>query len=624
MSVFTVSGWKFHADLENSGVYYDGGIKPTNTLLWKFKTGSGIESSPTVSDGVVYVGSYDTYIYAINAGTGKEIWKFKTGDSIVSTPAVSAGVVYVGSRDGNIYAIDAGNGEKIWKFETGSSVDSSPAVCDDVVYAGSDDEYVYAIDARTGKEIWRFKTGDMVTSSPAVSSGVVFIGSAEGNDGIVYAIDARTGKEIWRFETGSDVDSSPAVSSGVVYVGSWDGNIYAINDKTGKKIWAFYENGVENGPAVYEGVIYAGGNYKTVTAINASSGGEIWKFNIGDVVSSPAVSDSVVYVGSMDGNVYAIDAKTGKEIWKFEIGDFVPSSPTISDSVVYVGSWDGNVYAIGTGILRTLPDSNHRSSLIKSDKTSVIQGNPFTVTITAEPEEYYLWIEGAEMMSGEPGDQPPMILTGQDGVEQDDPAGPFEIGKYQYEGGLGKSIKQLVPDFWENNGVIYYCRVETDSGGTRTVKFTSSKDTKEGNYTIYLERKGEKEYISDKTAITVNKASSSEDSSRDETPEIWPNATTRVTDEGMIIYRSIEGVESDSCPPQHLCDKPHRILWDAAATAQLIQGDKERALLLSELALQYANNTGAEYSEDRKNLENNIKMLKAGIRTEREVSDLDS
>lgn len=39
-----------------------------------------------------------------------------------------------------------------------------------------------------------------------------------------------------------------------------------------------------------------------------------------------------------------------------------------------------------------------------------------------------------------------MILTSQDNVKQDDPAGPCEIGKYQFEGGAGKSVKQDVPD----------------------------------------------------------------------------------------------------------------------------------------------------------------------------------
>ena len=58
-----------------------------------------MDSSPAVSNGVVYVGSYDKNLYAIDAMTGAEKWRFKTGNYVGSSPAVSNGVVYVGSDD---------------------------------------------------------------------------------------------------------------------------------------------------------------------------------------------------------------------------------------------------------------------------------------------------------------------------------------------------------------------------------------------------------------------------------------------------------------------------------------------------------------------------------------------
>ena len=102
-----------------------------------------------------------------------------------SSPAVVDGVVYVGSKDNNVYAIDAATGSERWRFATGSDVYSSPAVVDGVVYVGSWDESVYAIDAATGSERWRFATGSYVRSSPAVVDGVAYVGSYDGS---VYAI----------------------------------------------------------------------------------------------------------------------------------------------------------------------------------------------------------------------------------------------------------------------------------------------------------------------------------------------------------------------------------------------------------------------------------------------------
>ena len=72
-------------------------------LKWKFKTGDSVFSSPAVSDDVVYFGSYDNHLYALDTKTGEEQWKFETGDSVFSSPAVLDGVVYFGSTDDHLY-----------------------------------------------------------------------------------------------------------------------------------------------------------------------------------------------------------------------------------------------------------------------------------------------------------------------------------------------------------------------------------------------------------------------------------------------------------------------------------------------------------------------------------------
>ena len=113
------------------------------------------------------------------------VWKFKTGIAIVSSPAVAGGVVYIGSGDGRLYAIDAETGQEKWHFKTEGIVGSSPAVAGSMVYVGSEDGRLYALDARTGQEKWSFKTGSPVLSSPAVAGGVVYFGDIEG---YVYAV----------------------------------------------------------------------------------------------------------------------------------------------------------------------------------------------------------------------------------------------------------------------------------------------------------------------------------------------------------------------------------------------------------------------------------------------------
>ena len=155
--------------------------------------------------------------------TGKEKWRFKTGGTVWSSPAISNGIVYVGSVDNNLYAIDAVTGKEKWRFKTGGDL-WSPAISNGVVYVGSDDNNMYAIDAVVGTEKWRFGTGGIVMS-PSVSNGTIYVGN---NGGDLYAIDAVMGTEKWRFGMGGGVSSSQVISKGVVYFGGIDGNLYAI------------------------------------------------------------------------------------------------------------------------------------------------------------------------------------------------------------------------------------------------------------------------------------------------------------------------------------------------------------------------------------------------------------
>jgi eukaryotic-like serine/threonine-protein kinase len=313
---------------------------------WTFHTGNRVYSSPKVVDGVVYVGSSDKNMYAIDARSGQKKWTFLTDGAVSSSPEVVDGVVYVGSDDKNVYALDAQSGRKKWAFPTGGNVSSSPKVVNGIVYVGSGDKNMYAIDAQSGQTKWIFPTGDAVYSAPKVKDGVVYTGSWDFN---VYALDARSGQKKWSFPTKNYVDSSPEVVDGVVYIGSWDFNVYALDAKSGKQKWAFQTKElVSSSPAVVDGVVYIGSEDGNVYALDARSGQQKWAFFTGFKVDlSITARDGVVYASSEDGNLYALDAQSGQKKWAFPKGGSMWSSPAVVNNVVYVGSEDGNVHAFG-------------------------------------------------------------------------------------------------------------------------------------------------------------------------------------------------------------------------------------------------------------------------------------
>ena len=95
-----------------------GGDPGTQRFVFKMEGRGHPAISPDGS--VVYVGSYDSYLYAVDADSGQLKWKFQTGDWVASSPAPSpdGSVVYVGSGDSYLYAVDADSGQLKWKFQT--------------------------------------------------------------------------------------------------------------------------------------------------------------------------------------------------------------------------------------------------------------------------------------------------------------------------------------------------------------------------------------------------------------------------------------------------------------------------------------------------------------------------
>ena len=305
-------------------------------------------------NGVVYFGSYDGNVYALDAGTGVTLWSYATGNPAQSSPAVVNGVVYIdsgNSGNGNLYALNAITGTKLWSYATGDAAQSSPAVVNGVVYISSPfGDNLYALDASTGAKLWSYDTGPASTS-PAVENGVVYVSA-----GILYALNASTGAKLWSYDTGIQNAglSSPAVANGVVYFGSGF-NVYALNASTGAELWNYDTGGfVDSSPAVANGVVYVGGN-GNLYALNASTGAKVWSIRSGVGLTSPAVANGVVYVSDdTNGTEYALNAGTGAKLWSYDTRSCANcsaalSSPAVVNGVVYVGSlesdFNGNALA---------------------------------------------------------------------------------------------------------------------------------------------------------------------------------------------------------------------------------------------------------------------------------------
>jgi eukaryotic-like serine/threonine-protein kinase len=328
---------------------YAGGLTQLHGVKWTFHTHGEVTSSPAIVQGVVYVGSNDGNLYAIDRQKGSLIWKFPTEARITSSPAVANGLAYFSSYDGNFYAVNTGKLQ--WKFSipgerryaaahlhgslpAGETMPdpfdvylSSPTIWSGAVYFGSGDGNIYALDAATGVLKWKFQTGNVVHASPAIVDGKLYIGSW---DRYFYALDAATGKELWRLKTGEDpeihnqvgIQSSATVANGIVYFGCRDSNFYAVDAATGKQRWVYNNNGswVISSPVVQNNKVYfATSDSALFLILDAQTGSLIdsikfhWPF-----FSSPSIAGNILYLAGHDGKLVAIDLASRKPAWTFQ------------------------------------------------------------------------------------------------------------------------------------------------------------------------------------------------------------------------------------------------------------------------------------------------------------------
>ena len=125
---------------------------------WVYPTEMPLGHSPTVQDGVVYVGGFDHKLHAIDAFSGQGLWTFEAGAGFQTNPLVVAGKVFAGNRDGFFYAIHADGpqvGQLAWKFPTQGPILFSAAYKDGVLYFASQDSHAYAVNAESGALVWR-------------------------------------------------------------------------------------------------------------------------------------------------------------------------------------------------------------------------------------------------------------------------------------------------------------------------------------------------------------------------------------------------------------------------------------------------------------------------------------
>ena len=195
------------------------------TAVWERNLEEGIFSSIAYDNGLLYVGTDRSRVYAINAKDGSVRWTCQTDSRIfTSSPKVYRGLLFVGCYSGSFYAIDARTGWLRWAFKADKPVLSSPAFFEGSVFFGSEDGMVYSLGVLDGKKQWEFRTKASIVAGPQVSGNSVLIPS--GNT--VYALDVSSGDLNWREGLSSGINTPVTVVGNAAFVGLDNGEVVSI------------------------------------------------------------------------------------------------------------------------------------------------------------------------------------------------------------------------------------------------------------------------------------------------------------------------------------------------------------------------------------------------------------
>jgi PQQ-dependent dehydrogenase (methanol/ethanol family) len=293
-------------------------------------------TAPADGEWLTYGRTYDEQRFSplarIDAGNVSQLglaWRYDldTAHRVQeSTPLVIDGVMYVTSAWSKLFALDAKTGKELWRFDPKVPGETAVKACCDVanrgvaawkgkLFLGTLDGRLLAIDAATGKQLWEVMTvppgqNYTITGAPRVFDGKVLIGNggAElGVRGYVTAYDAETGNQVWRFYTVPGDPSQPFENPALEAAArTWKGQWWKLGG--GGTVW----DSIVYDPKL--GLIYIGvGN------------GSPWNQKL----RSPGGGDNL-YLSS----IVALKADTGEYVWHFqstpgETWDYTATQPMI-------------------------------------------------------------------------------------------------------------------------------------------------------------------------------------------------------------------------------------------------------------------------------------------------------
>ncbi len=244
------------------------------SVAWSWAGANAIDGRAAVDADAVYFLDVKFNLVALDRRTGALRWRvplhneFLAGRSApdnptfnhrAATPLLHDGVLYIGSSDGGVYALDPATGHKLWRHDAGAPVYSGIGwQAPDTLAFGTMDGSVVLLDRQTRRETLRVKTGGGVVTTPLLVGDRVIAGS---RDYQLYAFNLKDGSVAWKFSYWfSWVESTPVLRDGLLYIGGSDyARVTALDPATGRARWGTIVHGMDWGtPLLTDDAVFIG------------------------------------------------------------------------------------------------------------------------------------------------------------------------------------------------------------------------------------------------------------------------------------------------------------------------------------------------------------------------------
>lgn len=296
------------------------GVDINGKLAFEYDLKTAVEATPTIYDSVLYVGRIDGFMTAISLARKDTLWNYETMGQISAAPNLlkygDRKAVVFGSYDNYLYCVDAKNGQELSRFESGYYLNGAAAMWKGHVIFGGCDGWVRIIDCKTGTPTDSIQLEAYVPASPAIMGDYCYIGDYSGN---IYKLMLENGKIVRHkkivsedSENGSFV-SVPAISQDAFYFFSGDRNLHAISRINGKLNWKYMLKGNtgESSPVVCDNKIIVCTKTGIVSILDAENGQLLWEYDTGEqIVGSPAIIKDHFMILTAKGTLFCFGKKT--------------------------------------------------------------------------------------------------------------------------------------------------------------------------------------------------------------------------------------------------------------------------------------------------------------------------